>query len=413
MRNKILLLGGLLFLLFSSSCTSVKRFKSADYKGTDNALVDVKLHSSRLISEMVPQEDMHLWNLSANAQTRLVQILDERYPDNTQFMSAMSKNYQLSGGSTLEDFTRKELLMVFSVTSERDYPRINDPAGRFSPADRIEYLKLTLEIPEENKLKFTRWNRYATEYGEVEIADVSFSRSLELDAGGDPGGIELGGKASLNRSERQVIESRYLKLNGSLSETQVVLEEEGTRAIDLTGNISANVSLEFGGFPERVHVPFFSDSGELVLQFNDVLVPAMDVAPDTLFATLTMEYIYRHVTSGWRTYAEWDDKVEYYEGTVHQQVPLFTKQDYLPGFYSIGTEKEERTALKVSRENDKEYLLQFMDYPSASRFLDWLSNPVRDPLRPVSIGTGQLVFKGQPVTPLIIREERLKVMPVH
>ena len=37
---------------------------------------------------------MNLWNLSANAQTRLVQILDERYPDNAQFMSALSRNYQ-------------------------------------------------------------------------------------------------------------------------------------------------------------------------------------------------------------------------------------------------------------------------------------------------------------------------------
>ncbi|TFH24511.1 MAG: hypothetical protein E4H10_10550 [Bacteroidia bacterium] len=413
MRNKILLLAGLLLLLLLTACTSVKRFKSADYRGTDNALVDVELFSSRLAAESVPQQEMNLWNLSANAQTRLVQILDERYPDNAQFMNAMSRNYQLSGDSPAEVFTRKELLMVFSINKQRDYPRINDSAGRFSPADRIEYLKLTLEIPEENNLRFTRWNRYATEYGEVEIADVSFSRSLELDASGDPGGVDLSGKASLNRSEKQVIETRYLKLNGSLSETQVVLEEEGTRGTDLTGNISADISLEFGGFPERVVVPFFSDSGGMVIQFNDVLVPALELAPDTLFAKLTLEYIYRHVQSGWLTYAEWDDKVEYYEGTVHKRVPLFTKQDYLPGFYCIGVEQEERIALKVKHENGKEYLMQFLNYPSASRFLEWLSNPVREPLRPVFIGASQLIFKGQPVTPAKIVEEQLKVMPVH
>jgi hypothetical protein len=193
----------------------------------------------------------------------------------------------------------------------------------------------------------------------------------------------------------------------------VVLEEEGTRETDLTGNISADISLEFGGFPERVVVPFFSDSGEMVIQFSDVLVPALELAPDTLFAKLTMEYIYRHVQSGWLTYAEWDDKVEYYEGTVHKRVPLFTKQDYLPGFYCIGVEQEEKIALKVKRENGKEYLMQFLDYPSASRFLEWLSNPVREPLRPVFIGASQLIFKGQPVTPAKIVEEQLKVMPVH
>ena len=137
MKNLILLLAGPVLLLFASSCTSVKRFKSAEYKGSDNALVDVELFSSRLAMESVPQQEMYLWNLSANAQTQLVQILDERYPDNAQFMSVMSKNYQLSGDSPVEDFTRKELLMVFSINKQRDYPSINDPAGRFSPADRM------------------------------------------------------------------------------------------------------------------------------------------------------------------------------------------------------------------------------------------------------------------------------------
>lgn len=413
MRNKILLLAGLLLLLLVSACTSVKRFKSASYKGTDNALVDVELFSSRLASEKVPHEDMHLWNLSANAQTRLVQILDERYPENAQFMSALSKNYHLSGESSLEDFTRKELLLVFTVSRMRDYPRLKDPSGRFSPADRIEHLKLSLQIPEENKLKFTQWNRYATEYGEIEIADVSFSRSLELDASGDPGGVDLGGRASLSRSEKQLIEARYLKLNGSLSDKELVLEEEGTRETDLTGNISANVSMEFGAFPERVVLPLFSDSGAMVIQFHDVLVPALEFAPDTLFAELTVEYIYRHVESGWQSFAEWDDKVEYYEGTLQKRVPLFTKEDYLPGFYCIGEDQGEKDALKFSNENGKEYLLQFLDYPSASRFLDWLSDPHRDPLHPVFIGSSQLLFKGQPFAPARINEEQLKLLPVH
>jgi hypothetical protein len=298
------------------------------------------------------------------------------------------------------------------VNRKRDYPRINDPAGHFSPADRIEYLKLTLEIPEENKLKFTRWNRYATDYGELEIADVSFSRSLELDATGDPRGVDVGARASLNRSEKQLIESRYLKLNGRLSDSQLVLEEEGTRETDLTGNISANVSLEFEGFPERVVVPFFSDSGELVIQFSDVLVPALEWVPDTLFATLSLEYIYRHVQSGWDTYAEWDDQVEYYQGMARKRVPLFTKADYLPGFYCIGEDQEERDALKIKTGNGKEYLLQFLDYPAANRFMEWLIHPGRDPLRPVFIGSDQLVFKGKAVNPAGILQEQLKVMPV-
>jgi len=411
MRTKLFFLAGTVLLFLFTACTTVKRFKSADYKGSDNGLVDVELFSSRLADEPMVSQDMYLWDLSANAQTRLVQILDERYPENGPFMEALSRNYRESGEAITEDFTRKELQMVFTISRDRDYSLINDQAGRFSPADRIEYLKLSLEIPEENKLKFTQWNRYVTEYGEMEIADVSFSRSLELDAGGDPSGVNLGGRASLSRSEKQVIETSYLKLNGSLSPYQIVLEEEGTREMDLTGNISAHVSLEFGAFPERVVVPFFSDSGNLVIQFRDVLVPALESAPDTLFATLTLDYIYRHVQSGWLTFAEWDDRVEYYTGKVYRRVPLFSRKDYLPGFYCIGSDQEEREALKYE-ENDKEYLLQFPDYHSARQFLEWLSRPFRDPENPVYMGSSMLTFKGEAFTPALISEKGLKLLPV-
>jgi hypothetical protein len=355
---------------------------------------------------------MYLWDLSANAQTRLVQILDERFPENGQFMEALSKNYREGDEALLDDYTRKDLQMVFSISKKREFALINEPAARFSPADRIEYLRLSLEIPKENRLKFKQWNHYATEYGELEIADVSFSRSLELDAGGDPAGLDLGGRASLNRSEKQVIEARYLKLNGSLSAHQMVLEEEGTRETDLTGNISAHVSLEFEAFPERVVVPYFSDSGHLVIQFRDVLVPSMEWAPDTLYAKLTLDYIYRHVQSGWHTFAEWDDGVEYYKGKVQKTVPLFTKMDYLPGFYCIGFDGVERESLKY-KSNGKEFLLQFLDYRSASRFMDWLSLPDRDPSRPVYMGNNMLSFKGEAFTPALIRERGLRVMPVY
>jgi hypothetical protein len=413
MRNRKFFLAGTVLLLLLSSCTSVKRFKSAEYKGADNALVDVELFSSRLALEPMASQDMYLWDLSANAQTRLLQILDARYPENGQFMRAVSKNYRESGEAVVEDYTRKDLQMVFTISRDREYDMINDPSGRFSPADRIEYLKLSLEIPEEHKLKFTRWNRYSTEYGEIDIADVSFSRSLELDAGGEAGGVDLKGGATWNKSEKQVIGSRYLKLNGSLSAHQLVLEEEGTREADLSGNISANVSLEFGAFPERLVVPVYSDSGDLVIQLMDVLVPALEEAPDTLFARLSLEYIYRHVQTGWSSYAEWDDRVEYYSGRVEKRVPLFTAKDYLPGFYCIGSDVGERTALKYSSGNGNEYLLQFQDYQAASQFLDWLSRPDRDPGKPVYMGSSVLTFRGETFTPTLVSEKGLKLMPVY
>jgi hypothetical protein len=377
----------------------------------------VELFNTRLSGDPEGVQKKNLWTLSANAQTRMVQILDERYPDNEQFMGVISSNFG-ANEIPVQVLTQKDLRMVFTISKGRDYSKLNDATGRFSPADRIEYLKLSLEIPDSYNLRFYEWNRYSTEYGEIDIADVSFSSNLDLSVDGSPGGVGLGSEASLGRSEKQEVSKRYLKMNGSISDQRVVIEEEGTREVDLTGNVTADVSLLFEGFPEIVMVPVFT-SGEdgsfelSALNLEDVVVPAMSDAPDTLYADLTLEYIYRHVASGWLTFAEWDDKVEYYQGSIDKKVPLFLKKDYLPRFFCIGTDQGGKNALKFWKTQEKEYLLQFRDRHDASRFLEWLQNPEGKQSDPVFIGSNKLLYKGEPITPGEVLENQLKVLPVY
>ncbi len=417
MRNFLFLIAGSILLFVLSGCTSVRRFKTAKYMGTDNDLVDVELFSSRLTGEPVMVQEKNLWTLSANAQTRLVQILNERYPDNEHFMSAMSGSF----GSTevsVQDLTRKDLRMVFSINKNRDFSLLNEISGRFSPADRIEYLNFSLEIPDSYRLRFHEWNHYATEYGEIDIANVSFSRSLDLSVEGSPGGADLGSDATLGRNEKQVLSKRYLKLNGTISDHRMLMEEEGTREVDLCGNVTADVSLEFDGFPEIVMVPVFVGTGSGALElsalnFINVEVPAMVDAPDTLYAMLSLDYIYRHVQSGWQTFAEWDDKVEYYQGKMSKKVPLFLKKDYLPSFFCIGTDQGEKHVLKFRKSSEKEYLLQFGNYRDASRFLEWLQDPVLRPTDPVYLGSNKLLYKGAPITPGEMPANQFKVLPVY
>lgn len=404
-------------LLTITACTSVKRFKSVDYRGEDNSLVDVELFNARISAEPSESVEKNLWALSANAQSHLVQILDERYPDNEEFMSAMAGSFGTMQ-SPQQDLTQKDLRMVFSISKSRDYSSLNDASGRFSPADRIEYLKLSLDIPESYKLRFYEWNRYITEYGLIDIADVSFSRNLDLSVDGSPGGADLGSEASLGRNEKQVLSKRYLKLNGSISDERVVIEAEGTREVDLTGNVIADVSLHFNGFPEVLMVPVFAaaEDGSMeltALNFVDILVPAMSDAPDTLFADLKLEYIYRHVASGWHTFAEWDDRVEYYQGRIHKKVALFSRSDYLPRLFCIGTEQGGKEVLKFHLSPEREYLLQFRDHHDASRFLEWLSNPEQRQSDPVFRGSNKLLFRGMPITPGAGVTNQLKVLPVY
>lgn len=424
--------GSLLLYLFTG-CTSAKRFKSASFIGEDNTLVDMELFGAELIPGETHQRGGDLWDLSASAQNQLIQILDEHYPDKQQFISSLGRRYPVDDEYATAGLINKDLKMVFTISKERDYELLNDASGRFSPADRIEYLKFSLEIPEEYNLRFSRWNRFATEYGELEIADVSFSRSLNLDMDLNLENLaDFSGKSDLSRNEQQEVRSRFLKLNGSLSDRRIEIEEEGTREIDLTGNVIADVSLEFSGFPERIAIPLFkTEPGNRIypaelasIEFKEVLVPRMEEAPDTIMARLEMNYIYRHVQKGWKTYPEWDDRVEYYSGKVEKELPLFTKRDYLPLLYGIGTDHPDREFIKIGNPDGEVCPLQLKDYSVASRFLDWVLNHGEkdkadesgidswsyDPIR---IGYYTLLFKGIELSPGLLHEiPNLKLIPV-
>ncbi len=262
MRILAILGTGVILLYATSGCTSVKRYRSATFKGQDNSLVDISLCGADLMKPGPGETGRSLWDLSASAQTQMIQILNERYPENGQFTRALNQEYLHKGPGKVLDHTSRDLQMVFSVSKRRNYQEIGNRAGTFSPADRIEYLKFSLEIPPEYNLYFKGWNRYSTEYGEIEVADVSFSRSLDLEADLSTEYADGGAKASVSRSEEQEVRSRYLKLNGSLSDRMIVIEEEGARDMDLTGNVMADVSLTFDGFPERLTLPLFSEPGE-------------------------------------------------------------------------------------------------------------------------------------------------------
>jgi len=420
MKNLCILLAGGTILISQPGCTSLERFKSATYMAQDNTLVEVDLFSTQLLQGEIVPTGGSLWDLSAGAQTQFVQILDRRYPENGLFIDALGRQYPESWTLPVQDQIDKKLRMVFTVRKNRDYTHLSDPASRFSPADRIEFIVFSLTLPDSSGLRFTQWNRYATEYGEIEIGDITFSRNLTFEADGRVDPVDINPRFNLGRNEEQMVRSRYLKLNGTLDERSIEIREEGTREVDLTGNVMADVTLRFEGFPERITLPLFetedsegSMKSELkALVLKEALVPRMKDAPDTILARLQVEYIYRHVQSGWKTYQEWDDRVEYYSGWLEKDVPLFTRKDYVPDFFCLGREVPEKKIVTVKNLHGGEYPLQFADYNDASRVLDWIRS--RDEQDPLEVGQYTLIFGGMPLTAVgDAGRQQLKVMPVY
>lgn len=428
MKTPSICITWLLLLVLFSSCTSVKRFKSVSYKGEDNSLVDMELFGTTLENPGQDQSGKNLWDLDAGAQTQLIKILNERNPGNAQFTEALNQAYLMKGEGSFADFTKSDLRMVFTISRKKDYKLMGESGSRFSPADRIEYLKFSLQIPDHYQLQFKAWNRYSTEYGEVEIADVSFSRSFDLSGDISTEYVEGGIKASSGRKEDQSVRNRYLQLNGSISPKLIVMEAEGNREIDLAGNVLADVSLAFEGFPERISFPVYSAGSEdsprqlTEIKYVDVLVPRISELPDSIMATLEMEYIYRHVVSGWKSYQEWDDRVAYYSGRVKKQVSLFTRDQYVPLIFCLGRDEEMVDggveAIGIRSSSGIDYPLQFLDYREADTFLEWLmvsgsdSDEEKQTL-PLEAGSYTLLWKGQPLKAgKIPSMGNLKIIPV-
>jgi hypothetical protein len=413
----ILLLGSFI----AHSCTTLKRYNAAEQSGTENSLAGIDLFGFSLSSAQPENGNKTLWDLSADAQSQFIKILNTRYPDNEKFLEALSFKYLIDEKPLFPgSFINKDLRMIFSISRLHNTQEKKEPPGiELSPADRIEYLKITLKLPDHPGVRFTGWNMFTTEYGTLDIADVSFSRSIEIDASGlhttdrKVTGTELsaGGKSSASRREDQEIKYRYLKLNGRIKGNSVEMEEEGTRETDLTGNIMADIAIEFEKFPEiitdfegltdssgRYNVP-----AGIGLKYSEILVPAIEKIIDTLYADLKMDYIYRNVVRGQKTFPEWDDRVKYYSGSVSKRVSLFTAADYVPGFYCIGNENlsSGRSIMKLSAPGKKDYALIFRSDRDATDFLEWLTDYFArsgNKNKPVIIGGYILRFREEDLT---------------
>ena len=415
MRNRNILILLITTAILSAACTSLKRYGSLESSGVDNTLADINLFGSRLMQPQQNKEGKSLWDLSADAQSQFIKILNARFPANEMFFNSLSNVYlDLEEGMPADDYVRKDLRLIFSVSRKREYNKADTPPGpSLSPADRLEYIKISLVVKDPS-LSFTEWKLYSTEYGSIDIGDVSFSRSLDISASASGAGKKSGpdlsaeAKSSLSRKEDQSVKYRYLRLNGKMNDRGIEMEEEGTRETDLTGNIMAEVSLEFESTGELVtRIGGLRDSSgafnrpdKLSADSYEVAVPDIRKIKEVIEADLKMDYIYRNVKKGRKTFPEWDDRVKYYEGSVTKPVILFKNIDYVPGFCGIGIgQGDDKEFIIMKRPDGESHQLIFRTYNEAADFHEWLVWFLgKNGVRPLKIGGHLLQFRGKDLT---------------
>lgn len=419
--NKIFRLLSLVFLLVLAGCTTVKRYSSARIAGDDQSLVSVNLFGYNLYPDKPDSPRRSLWDLNATAQANLLDILNKRYPDNEWFINSLNNNYLESviDGERITDFSTMNLKLVLSVSRKRDYSKIGkSPSSGTPAADRIEYLKIRITLPDSLNVSFTNWENYRTEYADIEIANVSFNRSFnaggEAEAGvtGEPlkTSASLSANGGLSMKEDQKIRYRYLKFNGKIDAKCLELEEEGTRETDLTGNIEADITICMGNFRERVYIPtIIEQSGKLplmTLQGIDITLPDLNNSAGPVIADMTYEYLYRHVTRGSKTFQEWDDHVEYYTGSNSKRITLFKSEDYLPPLHIIANGNNYDGKMMIKTADGRWFSLKFMSYNEALIFCDWLKRLPEltdSDNKPVTVSGSTLYLNGEVLTPSRIK----------
>jgi len=424
--NKVFIVSAGFAIAFLISCsTSLKRYRSASQTGNDNTLADADLFSSRISATNSLQTKKTLLDLTAEAQAQFIRIMNTRYPDNGSFLNSLYFEFLPAANDPVQtDYIKKDLRMVFSVSRKRGY---HDSKGAplLTEADRLEYLKLTVVL-DEPFVKFTGWNMYTTEYGSVEIGDVSFSKSLGTDLSASipvkinsiKSDLSPSVNAAISRKEDQQVKYRYIKLNGKLNDTVLVMEEEGTRETDLTGNIIADVSIRFRSAQEYVtRIYNLYDSagkitppGKLILKSSIVEIPDVEFPQKEIGAKLILDYVYRNVTGGSKTFPEWDDRIKYYTGHREKHISLLRDADYVPAFFGIGTGQgtAKKELVSLAGRDGSSYRLMFASYSEAADFCKWLKEWLAgNEDKQASAGIYILKFGNAPLTGKIIESNRL------
>ncbi|HVN57561.1 MAG TPA: hypothetical protein VMT63_04635 [Bacteroidales bacterium] len=407
-----------LIALLCCCTTTMKRYRSTGNATRNDDLADLYLSGVSLTSPGPANQGKTLLDLSADAQSQFIRIMNARFSDNGKFLKSLKYRFVDDPNQVeISDYVTKEMKLVFSVTRNRNYSG-NDPGAipGLTPADRIEYLRISLR-PDDSCLTFREWNMYATGYGTVDIGNVSFSGSIGQEftteipvmLSGNKG--SLAGKLSgaISRKEDQDVRYRYMTLNGRLCDSMIVIEEEGTREMDLAGNIIAGVKMRFREAKEYItSISYLTDTTgrinppeKLSVSITMAMVPAMEHIRKEIKARMAFDFVYRNVIAGQKTFPEWDDRVKYFTGHREKQVTLLRDIDYVPGFYSVGTglAGKERILIAVETGGGEFSPLVFRSYGEAASFASWLREWLEtNPAGSLKIGNHVFRFNGEEIT---------------
>lgn len=389
------------WVLSINAQTTLKRYKCLSEGSTDTTLVEIKIASTSISpSTPVPPTYKTIFDLSERGQAAVL-----ANKTNDQVSEILNKKFLLDPpkkGKTV-DLTNRNIRITFSISRKANYA-----IKGFNAYDRIENLKYNFQLDQsvDPLVKFTKWDKYTTEYGTLDIGTLEYNRSFSanLDITGKIAanssskeskkiddnnstenstsfGPELSGIAKTGYSnsskENQSIKQRYIQLTGTFGERKFNIHQQGTRETELAGNVSIDLTISLP--KDEVLIASLSNlfdennlpkpSNQVKLDINRYFVPDINKIPNDISGVLSYDYAVRHIEKKANTFAEFDDKISFITGSRQSNEIIIKKQDLIVPVYflKISTDGTTLKGLEADRK-----VLQFLSYEEALEFKTWL-----------------------------------------
>lgn len=381
--------------------STLKRYKCLSDGSVDNSLVEIKIASTNVSSTTPTPAYKTIFDLSEKGQAAVL-----AGKTNDQVSEILNKKFLLDQpkkGKNI-DLTNRNIRVTFSISRKTNYN-----VKGFNAYDRIENLKYDFKLDNsvDPMVKFTKWDKYTTEYGTLDVGTLEYNRSFtaNLDITGKIAantslkeskkndennstesstsfGPELSATAKTGYSnsskENQSIKQRYIQLTGAFGERKFNIHQQGTRETELAGNVSIDFMISLpkneafiaslSNLFDENNMP--KPSNQVKLEINRYFIPDIAKIQNDITGILSYDYAVRHIEKKANTFAEFDDRISFITGSNQSNEIVIKRQDVIVPIYFLKIPINNTSTKGLEADNK---VLHFLSYDEALEFKTWLS----------------------------------------
>jgi len=371
----------ILTLCLFVNCNSTKftkRYKSIEYKTSNSSKDYVKIEGFSIDINKI-SSNKTIFDLSDRGQKEIINQTSEKTKSNKELYSQLSKKFVETPKKKNEIINTKfKKRLVISAQNLKNE----------NGADRIESYDVEVTIPKRNrdKLKFAYWDKIVTEYQEIDIGKITYSKTGSFSVSPDitmsgtiKGNIPLNASTSKTIGEEVNLKKKFASISGSISDTSLTVFRNSSPLEDINGNTLVELTLTVENKAEKLYYEFDTlfKKNKPNIKVDEIKVRRVNyqfpnISPKDSEVELTYKFKFREVVKGAKTFTESDDKIRLVSGVNRQKilVQLLDEEDLKKNSWLLKVGKQ---TLTLKSNSPMPETIRFDSYAKADVFLRWLT----------------------------------------